>query len=228
MTERRFNADEAAAIFETAAQAQQSDTRPASTGEGLTLAELQDIGREVGLPASSIARAAQTLGSSAQATTRPFLGFPLRVERTIHLGRTLSNDEWERLVVDLRETFDARGTVRQEGSFRQWTNGNLQVLVEPTPDGHRIRFRTMKGDARGMLTGGLAILAVGGTGLIAALAAGIADTGMVAALGFFATLGATMFGSAAIRVPRWAQLRRRQMDELANRLASDPALPPKT
>ncbi len=66
-----------------------------------------------------------------------------------------SDEEWERLVVDLRETFDARGIVRHDGALKQWTNGNLQVLLEPDEKGHRVRLRTTKGDARGMMVGGL-------------------------------------------------------------------------
>jgi DNA-3-methyladenine glycosylase II len=37
----------------------------------------------------------------------------------------LSDDQWDRLVVDLRETFNAAGIVGREGSLRQWRNGNL-------------------------------------------------------------------------------------------------------
>jgi len=44
-------------------------------------------------------------------------------------------------------TFDARGTIRSEGDFRQWTNGNLQALLEPTDAGHRLRLKTVKGQA---------------------------------------------------------------------------------
>ena len=57
---------------------------------------------------------------------------PVGVSRTVTSAGNFTEREWERLVVDLRETFDAKGAVKREGSFRQWTNGNLQALVEPT------------------------------------------------------------------------------------------------
>src|SRR5258708_2095706 len=160
MNDRRFNEEEVAAIFRQATEAQQNPERQLPSGEGLTLAELQDIGRDVGTAPELVVRGAGSLGEVGSATTRTFFGLPIGVGRTIDLDRKLSEDEWERLVVDLRETFDARGTVKQEGSFRQWTNGNLQVLLEPTANGHRIRFSTVNGDALAWLWGGLLMLGI--------------------------------------------------------------------
>ena len=68
--------------------------------------------------------------------------------RTVELPRALTDQERNRLVIDLRETFDAKGKIRDEGAFKQWTNSNLQALLEPTETGQRLRLRTVKGDAR--------------------------------------------------------------------------------
>jgi hypothetical protein len=128
-------------------------------------------------------------------------------------------------VVDLRETFDARGTVRQDGSLREWTNGNLHVLLEPAANGHRVRFGTVKGDARAWMTGGLVTLGVGGVTTFAALASGgihanLTGTAVMAIL----ALGQFVLGAA--RVPGWARLRQRQMEEIARRLTMGrPLLP---
>jgi hypothetical protein len=75
-------------------------------------------------------------------------------------------------VVDLRETFDRRGTVRQEGSFRQWTNGALQVLLEPTPTGQRVRMSTVKVTARAWLTGGMLSAGIAAIVAVAAVVGG--------------------------------------------------------
>src|SRR5918999_400027 len=160
MTERRFNEAEVAAILERAAEAQHTGSHQLPSGEGMTLAELQTIGSEVGIDPRLVAQAAHALDRAGRSTSRRFLGLPIGVGRTIDLDRKLTDVEWERLVVDLRDTFDARGTIRQEGSFRQWTNGNLQALLEPTPTGHRLRLRTVKGDAVGWITGGLAMVGI--------------------------------------------------------------------
>lgn len=135
MTERRYSEAEVTAIFERAAEAQQSARRQLPAGEGMSLAQLQDIGREVGIPSELVDQAARSLEREGQPASRKFLGLPIGVGRTIELGRKLTDEEWERLVVDLRETFDAKGRVRYDGPFREWTNGNLQALLEPTrPD----------------------------------------------------------------------------------------------
>src|SRR5437867_4957219 len=160
MPERRFNEAEVAAILERASRAEPGSEHQRPAGEGMTLAEIEDIGREVGITPEVIREAASVVGRGGVATARHFLGLPLGVGRTIELDRTLTDDEWERLVVDLRETFDARGTVRRDGSLRQWTNGNLQALVEPTATGHRVRLRTVKGDARTLLMAGLGVVGV--------------------------------------------------------------------
>jgi len=217
MTERRYSEDEVAAIFERAAEAQQTARRHLPPGEGMTLADLQEIGREVGIPPELVAQAAQSIYEPSRQPSRRFLGLPIGVGRTLDLDRRLSNAEWERLVVDLRETFDARGTVTTEGSFRQWTNGNLQALLEPTETGHRLRLRTVNGNARGLMAAGLGLLGVAAATLIAMVLKGrLADFGGVA---FLMSMGLGMFGLGALRLPRWARRRRHQMEAVAARLA---------
>ncbi len=218
MTERRYSEEEVAAIFERAAEAQQTARRQLPSGEGMMLSDLQEIGREVGIPPELVAQAARSMDQGGLPASRTFLGLPIGVGRTVDLDRRISEEEWERLVVDLRETFDARGSVRNDGSFRQWTNGNLQALLEPTATGHRLRLRTVKGDARGLMTAGLASL-----GVAAALLIGSAVTGQLGGAfpgaGFLSAIGLSMFGIGALRLPGWARLRRRQMEGVAARLA---------
>jgi hypothetical protein len=223
MTERRFNEDEVAAIFERAAEAQQTGRRQLPSGEGMTLADLQEIGREVGISPDLVAQAAKSVEQGGRPTSRSFLGLPIGVGRTIDLDRKLTEEEWERLVVDLRETFDARGRLKQEGSFRQWTNGNLQALLEPIADRHRVRLRTLKGDARSLMISGLGMLGVAAASVIATVArGGIIDAGK---FGVIAMIGVILFGIGALRVPGWARLRRTQMEDVAARLTATTAPP---
>lgn len=221
MSERRFNEAEVAAIFERAAEAQQTSQRQLPSADGMTLTQLQDIGREVGISPEQLVQAARAIELGGRQTARHFIGLPIGVGLTMDLDRKLSDQEWDRLVVDLRETFDARGTLRHEGSFRGWANGNLQVLLEPTAAGQRIRFRTVKGDARGLIVGGLAMFGFVAVALTAAVLRGasLEDAGFLMALGTLATGGAAMFGIGALRLPGWARLRRRQMEEVAARVA---------
>lgn len=223
MNERRYSDAEVAAIFERATKVQQSDSRQLPAPEGLTLEQVQEIGREVGIQPEHIARAAHALTHSGRETARHFLGLPIGVGRTVDLGRALSHEEWERLVVDLRETFDARGVQRAEGSFRQWTNGNLQALLEPTASGHQLRLRTTKGEARGMLTTGLMLVAVAAGVALASIMRGNADPGSISSMATLSVGGIAMFATAAFSVPGWARLRRAQMAAVVERLTSLPA-----
>ncbi len=218
MNERRYSEDEVSAIFERAAEAQQAVRRTLPPGEGLTLTDLRAIGREVGIPAELIDLAARSVDQQGREASRTFLGLPLGVGRTVDLGRRLTDDEWERLVVDLRETFDARGALRSDGSLRQWTNGNLQALLEPTPTGHRLRLRTVMGGARQSMTVGLGMLGVSATVVIASAVTGhVAEA--LAATGSLMGIGAALFAVGAARLPGWARTRRRQMEGIAARLA---------
>src|SRR5216117_1440847 len=172
MTERRYNDKEIAAIFRAAAEAQQNPPHDVPRDEGFTLTDLQAIGREVGIPSEAVARAAQALDVRLGATSRTVLGLPIGVARTVDLNRRLTDEEWERLVVQLREVFNARGRTRADGSLRQWTNGNLQVLLEPTETGHRLRFRTVHGAARASIAAGFAVLGAAGVAAVASAVGG--------------------------------------------------------
>jgi hypothetical protein len=217
MSERRYDDDEVAAIFELAADDRTLAERPASQQHGLTLDDLQTIGRDVGIAPEAITRAAVALDS--RPVQRRFFGLPIGVSRTVELNRRMSDDEWERLVVHLREVFHARGTTRRDGSLRQWTNGNLHVLLEPTATGHRLRLGTYHGGARASITAGAASLATMAATVLAAATTG--SIGRAApGIAMLAVGGLAMIANGAIRLPRWARLRERQLDDLAAEVAS--------
>lgn len=220
MSERQYNDEEVARIFERASEAEHAPLPAQSEGSGLTLAALQDIGREVGISPESIALAARSLDGLGRPASQKFMGLPIGVGRTVEFDKPLSDAAWERLVSDLRTTFEARGTVRYDGPFRQWTNGNLQALVEPTPTGHRLRLQTSKGDSRAWMTGG-AVLVAGSAATLAALAVtgGLGSAGTATGAGFMAMMGLGMFATGALRVSGWARRRKKQIDDIIARLA---------
>ncbi|MEO8636409.1 MAG: hypothetical protein ABI587_14135 [Gemmatimonadales bacterium] len=232
MTERRYSEEEIAGIFRSAAEypepalAETADTLTA----GLTLAQLQAIGHEVGLQPAAIARAARAI-DRPPVRARTLFGLPLAVTHTVPLHRTLSDLEWDRLVVQLREVFAARGRIRAEGSLREWSNGNLHVLLEPTDEGHQLRFKTVHGGARAGITVGLGLVA---TATVVTLATALSGSLAEATTGIaiLASTGMVLIASRAWRLPRWARTRAQQMMALGARLALPPnsptpsALPP--
>ncbi|MDA1081739.1 MAG: serine hydrolase [Gemmatimonadetes bacterium] len=68
MTERRFSDEEVAALFERAAAAEHATPRPVAASSGMTLAALQDIGREVGIEPELVGRRAKNGGALLTAT----------------------------------------------------------------------------------------------------------------------------------------------------------------
>jgi hypothetical protein len=229
MAERRYNDKEIAAIFRAATEdGPQSPQREVARDEGLTLAELQAIGSEVGIPSDAVAQAARAVDVRLGAASRTFLGLPIGVARIVNLNRRLTDEEWERLVVQLREVFSARGRTRSDGSLRQWTNGNLQVLLEPTETGHRLRFGTLHGGARASIGAGIAALGVTAIVAISSALGGTLGQAIPGIAVIFAA-GVGMIASGALRLPRWARLRERQMEALATRIAlpPDPGTAPK-
>src|SRR6266550_3107421 len=220
MAERRYNDKEIAAIFRAAAEeGPQSPQREVARDEGLTLAELQSIGTEVGISSEAVAQAARAVDVRLGGASRTFLGLRIGVARTVNLNRRLTDEEWERLVVQLREVFNARGRTRSEGSLRQWTNGNLQVLLEPTDTGHRLRFGTVHGAARAAIGAGFGVLGVAAiVGVSGAIWGTLGDA--MSGIALMVAAGVGMIVSGALRLPRWARLRERQMEALATRVTS--------
>jgi hypothetical protein len=222
MTERRYNDEEVSAIFAKAAEGPQVHPLQVPQAEGLTLAELQEIGREVGITPEAVALAVQSVDQRGRGVTKTLLGMPVGVERTVTLDRELTDKEWDRLVVQLREVFGAQGRVSSTGTLRQWTNGNLQALLEPTSTGQRLRLRTVNGSARGLIATGVAFLGVTAAVAIAAALGGQLGHA-VPGIALLASLGLGMVGNGAVRLPGWAKLRGRQMEEIAAGVASSAA-----
>jgi len=216
MSERRYSEDEVAEIFERATEVQKLAVRPSSSSEGLTLKELQDIGHDIGISPEVVASAARALEVRSPSPRRTLLGLPIGVGHAVELDRPLTDSEWNRLVVSMRETFDARGKLKDEGAFKQWTNGNLEVLLEPTPTGQRLRLRTLKGNATGMIVVGGAMLGLGAFVLVQLLATGTLGERFVGLVTIVA-IGLGLLVPAVVRLPGWARLRQRQMEEIAER-----------
>ena len=228
MAKKRFTEEEAAAIFQRAAHSEVAMTRR-SSGEGMTLAELQAAAREAGLAPELVARAAAELETVPTTVTERRYGRPIGVSLDLPVPRPLTDAEWEQVVVDCRRTFNASGVLRQDGRFRQWSNGNLHVLLEPDGRrGQRLRFRTMNGNARQLLDGGVFLGAIGGASLLIGavlLSFGSAVSGLFAGIAGLSLVPAALFyGFGAFPLRWWAARRREQFKEMAER--TEARLPP--
>jgi hypothetical protein len=226
VSDRRFTEEEVSEILKQAAEAQDSNKGQITGGSGLTLSELTEIGGEVGISPDAIRQAAMAIDNPDQATTR-LLGFPVGVARTVELNRKLTDEEWDHLVVDLRETFNARGIVHHEGSLRTWRNGNLQALLEPTPEGQRLRLKTKKGNAQELMAVGGAMLGFASVMLVIAAMKGVVteDPGFLLAIGTVGTGGIAALTAGVAGLGKWARVRAQQMEAIAARLTNTKRLP---
>lgn len=228
MTERRYSEDEMAEIFERAAaeRSSTSSERESSEGlvparvEGLTLAQLQEIGEEVGISAEAISRGASAIDLAARTDTgiTKYGGMPLGVSRVAPLGRPLTDEEWTRLVVLLRAVFEAPGEVREQAGLREWRNGNLHVTLEPDGEGSRIRLRTRREGWEALPTaGGFSVLASAGV-LVAGLIQGDVAS-MYAGAAALLTMGGGAYGFGFTALRRWARLRTDQFEAVSRAAA---------
>ena len=215
-SERRYTEDEVDKILDRATKAASARGPGASDSTGLTLPELQEIGKEVGIPEEVITEAATSLDrpESKRPATQTFLGQTIGVGRTVDLPRPLTDKEWSLLVMDLRDTFDANGRISDQGPFRQWRNGNLQALLEPTETGQRLRLRTVQGNARSFQGTGAAFT-ISGVGMGIALLSAGADPSIFPLLG---VIGAGLFLVSRLTVPLWARERSQQFEDIIARL----------
>ena len=218
-TQRRFTEKEIAQIFEEASKAQREADND-GPHNGLSMEELKQIGASTGISPEFIERAVSALNYKPTVfPVKKHLGIPEAVSRTLDLPDSFSTEDWEQLVTDLRDTFDAHGKIEENGSMREWTNGNLKALVESTGSGYRLRMRTRKGNMRTLL-----YLGIGYMGLaiimMSYLAFGANESLPVAliTLSLIFTVGFSSLASVMISQPRWALKRERQMKEICDRV----------
>lgn len=221
MTERRYDDDEVTEILARAtrdrAQAPGSQAVPGAHRTGMSLPELQEIGREVGIDPTRIEHAALELdrGTSVE-PVRTFLGAPRSVSRAAPLPRPLDDEEWERLVAELRRTFGATGKAASVGSLRTWSNGNLQAHVEPDGDDWRLRLHTLKGNAS-VAGGTAAFFALLGVLMVLLGIFTGPNSSQVVVGSIFALFGAGQIGFTRLTLPGWADERARQMEQVLER-----------
>jgi hypothetical protein len=216
MTTRRYTDDEVAEILRRATE---EPMRLPSGREGFTLAEIQDAGREAGIAPEAVADAARSLDRPARPATETLLGLPIAVRDAVELDRELTDTEWNQLVVAARQAFAAEGRIRQDGSFREWSNSNLKVLVEPGVHGSRVRFQTRNGHARRMMMAGLTAMALAGVLLAVSAASGVPiGTDQLEPFIIIGAIGAGIFTRGIWGLRRWAERRREQFRELGEML----------
>lgn len=211
--ERRYTDEEVEEIFRSAAS-DSVERRGVAAREGLTLTDLQEIGREAGIAPEQVALAAARIDRSpATVPRRTVLGMPLAVGHTAELPRAPTDREWGILVAGFQETFAAHGRESSAAGIRSWRNGNLRIAIEPTETGYRLRMGTLKGSAAptAALGGLLVVLAI-----LSLMGPDGGSSEILQAI-LYALAGAGTLGLGAVRLSSWATERSEQMEQIAER-----------
>ncbi|MGZ8456441.1 MAG: hypothetical protein ACXWZ4_07565, partial [Gemmatirosa sp.] len=174
MTGRRYSDEEVRRILALTAEAEAA--AQAEADRPWTLAQVEQIGAEAGLAPQAVAAAALALERQPE-NPEPgrYFGLPVTVSRAVPLARHLSDEDWERLVGRLRETFAVEGRTRVSGARREWRVGNLRVTHEPAGSGALLELRTRKGNARPVMGFALMLLLVALTAAVVASAGAAGD-----------------------------------------------------
>lgn len=215
-TERRFNEEEIRTILKQAS----ADDRPVPRhSDGLTLAELTQIGEEAGISAEAITRATAALDVSAPTTTLgASIGMHLSTTQSADLGHSFSDEDWDRLVADVEQSFRVVGERRAFGTVREWKSDKLTVVVEPTASGHRLNLRADDHAGKLGLIGGALFLAMGlFFTLLVVAKAGTPDLAKILFTSMFSVVGLGGMGYSAVRTRSWSAETNRHLEAIAVR-----------
>lgn len=214
---RTFSEQEARDVFARAARDQQAAQTAADPSAGLTLDELQEIGRASGLDPAFVAAAARAVAVGVPESRRDdWLGVPLSVAHTALLPDPPSDDLWEPLVADARRTFGARGRVETVGRLREWRNGNLVLALGPAGEGSQAHFQTRRPDGLVPVVSGAAVAVLSLVALLTSLASGGDAVALTIAV-LLAVLAAGLGGGGLAAQRRWSATRAGQMRDVAER-----------
>jgi hypothetical protein len=218
--ERRYQDHEVRQILDLAIGEGDAPAQSLPAIDGLTLRELQEVGREVGLAEDRITQAVAAFNAHAASVPRgTTLGLPTAVGSIVTLPRSPSDREWELLIAELRTTFGGTGVVTSYGGLREWSHGTVHAFVEPTETGHRLRLA----DSNVTTVGGIALggILLAFAVLIFVILLGKDDPGMKFAVPvFFSLIGGSLVAGTVVALPRWAREQEKRMEHISTRAIS--------
>ena len=139
-------------MFARAAERQHARAAPP---DGLTLAELQEIGRQAGLDPEHVAAAvAESDASGPTAPPASYLGVSVEPRASRVVPGEVTDEAWEQMVNRLRRMFRSKGAPVELGRVREWSSGlrsNLHATLEPVEGGTLVALETSKAEeAKGL------------------------------------------------------------------------------
>jgi hypothetical protein len=196
VTEQRFTDREIGLILKRAVELEEgADSEKLPSGRGLTLTELQDIGREAGISPEMIGRAVQEMKGRRGIEPLSLIG-PPGVKREVRtFPGEMSREAMGELMRTVDQEVEAQGTVVEALGGVRWTSNtrflSTQVSVEPSGEDTLLRVEerfsdSVRGPLHGVPTawGLIAGLALGLEGLSLALPLVIVVTAIMGMVGW--------------------------------------------
>lgn len=234
---KRFTEADAQRIFALAAERQHESGQDET---GLTLEELEEVGRAAGLDPAFVREAAMdALRPETTGTTRRILGMPLEIRRERFIRGTVTDEAWAQAVVEMRRQFNKPGLVTDIGPLREWRSDvgeNKQpVTVTLTPERGGTRIVVEQSQTQAMLGLGIATGVNALMGVIFALLAltGVESDMFVPAI-IMLVIAAVMGGGTYGGMRGYSRSQSRKFEavldkiDLAARNAREPEAPERT
>lgn len=131
----RFNRDEISKILKRAAELEHQHNVD-DDSEGLTVEELQQVSKEVGLHPKYIQRALDELKNPAQSVSSNIFGGPFTYHLSNSVSGNLTEKEWEEVVSEIRRIHGGIGKTSKLGNTYEWEQrkqevGYIQISLSP-------------------------------------------------------------------------------------------------
>jgi hypothetical protein len=217
---RRYSEREIGDILKRATERQaERDEMTASVPAGLTLEEIEQIAREVGVDADLVRSVAADMsaGSLPEEKWR-ILGGPLKTEHLYKVDGSATDKDLDALVAEIREHLGIQGRFEKLNGSLTWNGAdttNLEISVVPEGTQTRIQGKQHFGSmAMVFFFLPLFFTLVIGSGYLAE------EVGMPALLEFALLMGALLiaFGGGRIGFKRWTRHQRDKMATLVQHL----------
>lgn len=213
----RFNRDEISKILKRAAELEHADNIE-DDSDGLTLQELQQVSKEVGIDPKYIQQAFRQLQAPTRSLTSKLLGGPFKYNILESVPGTLSEKEWEDIVSEIRRIHGGIGKTSRLGNTFEWEQrkqevGYIQISLSPKKDYTKIHINANYRYYASIIytfAGGFGVIfllsffkKMGFDGIVPPIAAAIGTTGILATARFY--------------LSNWMKKKRKTYDELINR-----------
>ncbi|MBN2732744.1 MAG: hypothetical protein JXR26_09970 [Balneolaceae bacterium] len=144
MNTHRYNRDEISKILKRAAELEHKDNID-DDSDGLTVEELQQVSREVGIHPKYIHLALDELKNPAQSFASSLWGGPFSYNLSDMTAGTLKDEQWEEVVSEIRRIHGGIGKTSKLGNTFEWEQrkkevGYVQISLSPKKDHTNIRI----------------------------------------------------------------------------------------